>query len=84
MKIFDSKTRIKFLHLNVFITKIGSDMVTIDPLTLFLRLVMVVEKNPEDENTHYFKYELSPYLMSFFKDSFMRSAEKAKFRTFLL
>ena len=64
--------------------KIGSDNVTIDPLTLFLRLVVVVERKPEDEIADYFKYELSPYPMSLFKDGIMRSAQKAKLKSFLL
>ena len=47
--------------------KIGSDTVAIHPLTLFLRLVLVVDKKTEDKIAEYFKYELPPYPMSFFK-----------------
>ena len=64
--------------------KIGNERVTIDPLTLFLRLIILVEKKPEKEIVDYFRYELSPYPMSLFKDGVMRSGQKSSLKQFLL
>ena len=58
--------------------------VTIDTLTLFLRLLVVVEKKPENEMANYFNYKLTPYPMSLFKDGEMCSTKKSAFKTFLL
>ena len=49
-------------------SNVNQEDVAIDPLTLFLRLVVVVERKPESEIADYFHYELSPYPMSLFKD----------------
>ena len=57
---------------------------TIDPLTLFLRLLVAVERKPEDEITNYFNYELRPYPMSLFKDGKTRPSNKSKLKTFLM
>lgn len=81
---FKKKNQICTLQRLYSAIKVGSDSVTIDSLTLFLRLVVVIERKPEDEITEYFKYELSPYPMSLFKDGIMRSAQKAKLKSFLL
>ena len=51
--------------------------VTIDPLTPFLRLLVVVERKPENEIANYFNYELTPYPMSLFKDRKMCSTKKS-------
>ena len=69
------------LHSSV---NIGTEHVTIDPLTLFLRSVVVVERKPENEITDYFRYELSPYPTSLFKDGMMRTAQKSKLKSYLL
>ena len=69
------------LHSSV---KIGTENVTIDPLTLFLRLIIVVERKPENEIVNYFNYELSPYPMSLSKVGIMRSSQKSKLKSFLL
>ena len=58
--------------------------VTIDPLTLFLRLLVVVERKLENEIANYFNYELTPYPMSLFKDGKMCSTKKSALKTFLL
>ena len=58
--------------------------VTIDPLTLFLRLLVVVETKPENEIANYFNYELTPYPMSLFKDGKMYSTKKSALKTLLL
>ena len=62
----------------------ANDSISIDPLTLFLRLIVVVEKKPENEVVSYFNYELTPYPMSLFKDGLMRPAQKSKLKTFIL
>ena len=36
---------------------IGTEKITIDPLTLFLRLVVLVERKPDNEIVNYFRYE---------------------------
>ena len=41
---------------------------TTDPLTLFLRLLVAIEREPENERANYFNYELIPFPMSLFKD----------------
>ena len=64
--------------------KIGEEKVTIDPLTLFLRLIVMVEKKSDEEIASYFEYQLSPYPMSLFKDGVMRSSQKSKLKYFLL
>lgn len=63
---------------------VGTEKVTIDPLTLFLRLIVLVERKPENEIVNYFSYELSPYPMSLFKDVIMRSAQKSKLKQLLM
>ena len=35
----------------------GTEKVTMDPLTLFLRLIVLVEKKPENEIVDHFRYE---------------------------
>ena len=62
--------------------KINQEDVAIDPLTLFLRLVVVGEGKPESEIADYFHYELSP--LSLFKDGVMRTAQKSKLKTYIL
>ena len=57
---------------------------TIDPLTLFLRLLVVVERKPKNEIANCFNYELTPYPMSLFQDGKMCSAKKSALKTFLL
>ena len=47
---------------------IEEEKVEIDPLTLFLRLDLVVERKPEKEMENYFSYELTQYPTSLFKD----------------
>ena len=48
----------------------------INPTTLFLRLVTIVERNPQQEIVDFFFYGLPPYSMSLFKDGFMRAPSK--------
>ena len=57
----------------------------IDPLTLFLRLLVAVERKPENEIANYFNYELTPYPMTLFQDGGnMCSSKKSALKTFLL
>ena len=57
---------------------------TIDPLTLFLQLLVAVERKSENEIADYFNYELTPYPMSIFKNGKMCSTKKSALKTFLL
>ena len=56
--------------------KINDDKVDINPLTLFLRLVTVVDRKPQQEIANFFSYELSSFPMSLFKNGFMRPPSK--------
>ena len=57
---------------------------TIDPLTLFLRLFVVVERKLENEIANYCNYELTPYPMLLLKDGKMSPTKKYALKTFLL
>ena len=81
---FKRKNQISTLQSLYSSVSIGTENVTIDPLTLFLRLIVMVEKKTENEIVDYFNYELSPYPMSLFKEGIMRSAQKSKLKQFLL
>ena len=70
------------LYSSVIIEK---EEVTIDPLTLFLRLALVVERKAEAEMENYFYDELTPYPTSLFKDGAVRAPKnKAKLKNYLL
>ena len=57
----------------------------IDPLTLFLRLVVLVDQKPEVEIENCLYYELAPYPKALFKDGVMRTANnKSTLKKFLL
>ena len=61
----DQIINLESLHSSVIIEE---EKVEIDPLTLFLRLDLVVERKPEKEMENYFSYELTQYPTSLFKD----------------
>ena len=61
--------------------KIDNEIVHIDPLILFSRLILLVER--EEETTPCFKHELTNYPLSLFKDGMMRSGNKASLRNYL-
>jgi hypothetical protein len=63
--------------------KVNTENISVDPLTLFLRLAVIVEKKPEKEIEDYFYYELTSFPMSLFKDGVMRSAQKHKLKDYL-
>ena len=64
--------------------KVPGDIIDINPLTLFLRLITVVERQPETRICSFFEYELPPYPMSLFKDHILRSSTKSKLKAHLL
>ena len=63
--------------------KVNNDNISVDRLTLFLSLSVIVEKKPEKEIEDYFYYELTSFPMSLFKDGLMRSAQKHKLKNYL-
>ena len=71
------------LHASV---NIGTEKVTIDPLTLtlFLRLIVLVESKPENEIIDHFGYKMAPYPMALFKDGIMCTAKKSKRKQLLM
>ena len=56
----------------------------VNPMTLFLRLITVVTRQPDTEVDSYFQHELAPYPMSLFKDGKMRDGGKSKLKEHLL
>ncbi len=78
----DKLTNMQILYSSITIDK---ETVDIDPLTLFLRLVVAIGRKPETEIETQFKYELSPYRTSLFKCGMMRPASnKAKLNNYFL
>ena len=61
--------------------KIDNEIVHIDSLILFSRLILLVEH--EEDATPCFKHELTNYSLSLFKDGMMRSGNKASLRNYL-
>ena len=64
--------------------QVEKENVTIDPLTLFLCLFVVIERKSANEIANYFNYELTPYPMSLFNDEKMCSTKKSTLKTSLL
>ena len=78
----DKIINLRSLYSSVIIEK---EEIRIDPLTLFLRLALVVERKPEAEMENYFYYEMTPYPTSLFKDGAMRTPKnKVKLKSYLL
>ena len=63
------------------ILKIYNEVVDIDPLILFSRLILLAER--EEETTPYFEYELTNYPLSLFKNGMVRSGNKVSLRNYL-
>ena len=61
--------------------KIDHEVVDIDPLILFSRLILLGER--EEGATPCFDYELTNYPLLLFKDGMMRSGSKASLRNYL-
>ena len=61
--------------------KIENEVVDIDPLTLFSRLISLAER--EEDATPCFEYELTNYPLSLFKGGMMRSSNKASLRNYV-
>ena len=78
------KDQIYTLQSLYYSAAIKNEKVSINPVTLFLRLIVVVDRMPESEIEDYLYYELSPYPMSLFKNGTMGTATKAKLKNFLL
>ena len=68
-----------FLYSNI---KVGKKDTYINPLTLFTRLVAMVQR--EDDIEKYFEYELSTLPLSLFEDGMMRKADKPQLRKHLV
>ena len=78
----DQITNLQRLYPSIMIDK---ERVATDPLTRFLRLVVLVDRKPEVEIENCFYYELTPYPTGLFKDGVMRAAKnKSTLKTFLL
>lgn len=64
---------------------IDKDVITIDPLTLFLRLAVVFDRKPKTKVSSYFEWELTPEPTALFKGGMMRPATtKSKLKAFFL
>ena len=70
---------IAFLYNNV---KLGQKVIYINPLTLFTRLVAMIQR--EENLEKFFEYELTPMPTSLFKDGMMRKADKPALRKHLI
>ena len=81
---FKKKSQLATLQSPYPSIKIGKEKVITDPLTLFLGLVVMVKRKPEEEKEKHFEYKLSPNPMSLFKHGCMRSNKKSKLKSFLL
>ena len=82
---FKRKEKITNLQILYSSVSVDKEDVSIDPLTLFLRLVLAVERKPETEIESYFYYELTPYPTSLFAGGVMRPAKnKATLKNHLL
>ena len=81
---FKKKSQVVTLRSVYSSIKIGEEKVIIDPLFLFVCLVVIVERKPEQEIEKYFEYELSPHPMSLFKHRYMRFVQKSKLKSFLI
>ena len=76
----DQITTLQSLYSSI---SIENEKVSIDPLTLFLRLIVAVDRKLENETEYYFSYELPPYPKSLFKDGAMRPLVKSKLKNCL-
>ena len=63
------------------VIKIDQQNVHVDPLVLFTRLVMLLERT--DDMSTYFWYELTPVPTSLFKELSMRKSNKAALADYL-
>ena len=79
MKRSDQIKPLAFLFSNV---KLGKSMVYFNPLTLFTRLIAMVQR--EDNMEKFFDYEMSVYPLSIFKNGMMRKPDKPAIRKYLV
>ena len=68
----DQITNLQSLYSSI---RIDKERVAIDPLTIFLRLVVLVDRKPAVKIENCFYYELTPYPTVLFKNGVMRSAK---------
>ena len=52
-------------------------------MSTFLRLIVVIEREPENKIEEYLDYDSCQYPMSLFKDGVLRSAKMLAFKNFL-
>jgi 5'-3' exonuclease len=81
---FKRTNQIKNLQSLYSSISLENDEISIDPLTLFLRLAVAIERKPETEIESYFYYELTPYPTSLFVGGKMRVAQKATLKNHLI
>ena len=82
---FTRKDQIKNIQSLYSYVTVDKEKIVIDPLTLFLRLALIVERKTDTERDDYFAYELTPYPTSLFEDGVMRFAKnKSSLKTYLL
>ena len=63
---------------------VGTEKVTIDLVTLFLRLIVLVERKPENEIVDHFRYDMASYPIVLFKDGIMHTTKKSKLKQLLM
>ena len=64
------------------ILKIDNEVLNIDPLIPFSRIILLAERG--EETTPCFEYELTNYLFTLFMDGMMRNGNKASLCSFLM
>ena len=78
----DQITNLQNLHSSIMTDK---ERIAIDLLTLFLRLVVLVDRKPEVEIENCFYHDLTPYPTALFKNDEMRTTNnKSSLKHFLL
>ena len=64
--------------------QLEEEKIPVNPLTLFLRLVTLVDRQSEKDISDCFQYELTSHPMSLFKNNDMREAAKCKLKNELV
>ena len=70
------KDQIKTLELLKMGVEIDKEKIYVDPMLLFSRLLVLIER--EEEIREYFRFELTGFPISLFKNGMMRKANKSK------
>lgn len=74
---FQRKNKVLSLKTVTSSIKINEEIIVVDPLLLFQRISLNVEK--KEDMKYYLRYELAPYPLSIFDDAGMRKAQKNNF-----